>query len=373
MDPNPGLITPGVALRDALEEKGWTQEELAIITGTSRMTVSNIIAGRTGITPDMAVSLAAAFGNDPSEWLNLDTVFRLSQVTGDPLAVRHKALLFRFAPIREMQRRGWINETNDASELEQELKRFFQVSSLEYAPEILVATRRVSRVPELTPQQRAWCFRARQMAGALTVRRFLPARLHEVLKEVRGLAAYVKEVQHLPQLLADYGVRFVIVEPLAGAKIDGAAFWLDENSPVIAVSVRYDRIDAFWFTVLHELSHISHQDALSVDSQLTVDTPKDVAKDSSEQRADREASSTLVPKAEMDSFIRRVGPLYSKVRIIQFAHRIKIHPGIVIGQLQHSGEIGYRTHREMLVRVRDIVTAVALTDGWGKSMTPGLL
>ena len=366
--------SPGEALREALEVKGWTQEELAMITGRSRGTILEIIAGRTGISPEMAVSLAAAFENDAAAWLNLDAKFRLMQVVGDSEEVQKRLSLFTIAPVRDMQKRGWIEETNDVKELENQLKKFFGVSSLDEPPGIPVATRRSAIAQELTPQQRAWCFRAREMATALVVRRFSQSRLQEASKALRNLAAYPKEAQHLPQLLADYGIRFVVVEPLPGAKIDGAAFWLDEGSPVIVASVRYDRIDAFWFTVLHEFYHIQHGDAVSVDSQLLVDAPKDrTGRDDAEERADAEASSLLVPKNELDSFIRRIGPLYSKTRIIQFAHRIKIHPGIIVGQLQHYGEISFRTHREMLVRVRDIITAVALTDGWGHSISPGLL
>lgn len=365
---------PGEALREALETRGWTQEELAMITGRSRGTILDIIAGRTGISPEMAVSLAAAFQNDAADWLNLDAKFKLAQVVGDSEEVRKRLSLFTIAPIRDMQKRGWIEETNNVEELENQLKKFFGVSSLDQAPSIPVATRRTAEIPELSSQQRAWCFRAREMAAALAVRRFSHNRLQEASKELRNLAAYPKEAQYLPQLLADYGIRFVVVEPLPGAKIDGAAFWLDEGSPVIAASVRYDRIDAFWFTVMHEFYHIQHGDAVSVDNQLLVDAPKDrTGRDDIEKRADAEASSLLVPKNELESFIRRIGPLYSKTRIIQFAHRIKIHPGIIVGQLQHYGEISYRTHRELLVRIRDIVTAVALTDGWGHSISPGLL
>ena len=80
---------------------------------------------------------------------------------------------------------------------------------------------------------------------------------------LRELAAYPKEARHLPALFAEFGIRFVVVEALPGAKIDGAAFWLNETSPVIAVSVRFDRVDNFWFTVMHEFTHVRYGDAWS--------------------------------------------------------------------------------------------------------------
>jgi len=96
-------------------------------------------------------------------------------------------------------------------------------------------------------------------------------------------------------------------------------------------------------------------------------------KEDAERRADEEAAATLVPPQELRSFMRRVGPLYAKDRIIQFAHRIKMHPGVIVGQLQHRGEIGYAANREMLAKVREIVTQTALTDGYGRTIAPGAL
>src|SRR5262249_59975483 len=87
-----------------------------------------------------------------------------------------------------------------------------------------------------------------------------------------------------------------------------------------------------------------------------------------EQRANAEAANTLIPTSEMDSFIKRVGPLYSKERINQLANRLKIHPGIIVGQLQHRHEIGPAANREMLVKIRHFVTPVAVTDGWGNTI-----
>ena len=161
----------------------------------------------------------------------------------------------------------------------------------------------------------------------------------------------------------------LIVEPLPHSPIDGAAFWLADDAPVIALSVRYDRIDCFWFTLIHEAFHIRHKDAQSVDSDLVGES---VATDLEEieKRANREAASFLVPTEKLSSFVMRLKPFYSKERIIQFAHRMQIHPGIIAGQLQYRKEIGWHSNREMLAKIRQHITATALTDGWGKSLPP---
>jgi HTH-type transcriptional regulator/antitoxin HigA len=147
--------------------------------------------------------------------------------------------------------------------------------------------------------------------------------------------------------------------------------WLDEHRPVIALSLRMDRIDNFWFTLLHEYSHIIHEDGLSVDSDLTGEDASILAaaKPPMERRADNDAAAMLIPPEVLTSFIRRVAPLYSKARIIQFAHRIKVHPGIIVGQLRYRGEMSYRANTEMLAKIRDKVSSSSLTDGWGNTVS----
>jgi HTH-type transcriptional regulator / antitoxin HigA len=371
--------TPGDMLRVLLEERGWTQEEFAFIAGTSRQTIAQILAAKSGITADMAVSFGAAFGCHAAQWLALDAKYRLALTRKDSTEIGQRARIYSMAPIREMQKRGWIRESKDAGEIENELKRFFETENLDLIPPISVATKRTnSGDRSLSPSQRAWCFRAKEMARALQTPSYKlnESGVRKLWSELRELAAYTKEVRHLPKLFSEKGIRFLIVEPLAGAKIDGCAFWLDEASPVIAVSLRFDRIDNFWFTVFHECSHIVHGDSFSLDVDLEgeeeVSKPDhDMAE--AEQRANIEASGYLVPKSEMDSFIGRVAPLFSKERIIQFAHATKIHPGIVVGQLKHRGEIHPAANKDLVPKVRELITETALTDGWGKSISPEVL
>lgn len=357
-----------------LKDRGWTQEELALITGRSRTAISELVLDQTGITPEMAVALSSAFGNTPSDWMLLDADYKLSFVNHEGSAdVEKRANIFKLAPIRDMQKRGWIADTKRLDELEGELKRFFATDDLNNPIEIPKVSLRGKPVLNLNAADRAWCFKAVDMASSILVSPFSRKKLGEAERKLRKLAAYPKEARHIPNLLNDYGIRFVIVEPLPGVKIDGAAFWL-ETDPVIAVSIRFDRIDGFWFTLMHEFAHVLYDDQFSVDNLL--DSMKGLSLPSTdnaiERRANEWAAQALVPAAEMDSFIRRVGPLYSRERIIQFAHRIKIHPGIIVGQLQYRQEIGYASLREMLVKMRPIITSTALTDGWNQMVTPTL-
>lgn len=371
----PQPAAPGETIRRLIAEKGWTQADLAEVLCRPIPTINEIIKGKRGITPDMAVALGAAFGNGAEFWMKAEADFRLSMATAEVEPVQRRAKLFEKAPVKEMMRRGWIKPTEDISAMEAEMCRFFGIASIDDDPEITVATRKSDAFAALSPAQRAWCIKARQLAMAIVdVRIFEPARLGVAKAELRRLAAYPSETRRISEVMGKHGIRFVVVEPLSGSKIDGAAFWLSDNSPVIAVSARYDRVDALWFTVMHEFSHIENGDAASIDTDLAGEgqTPS-MMKDDIERRADEQAASALIDPGEIDGFIRRVSPLYSKERIVQFAHRIKIHPGIIVGQLQHRGEISFGANREMLAKVRSYLISTALTDGWGSTVPNDLL
>jgi HTH-type transcriptional regulator / antitoxin HigA len=366
-------VHPGKILSWKLEEKGWSYEELAAIIGSTRQTIYLIVTGKGNISPDMAAKLSAAFGNPAEEWLKWDNLFRLSITETDVEGVGKMARFYELAPVREMQKRGWLKLTADPSELQAELEKFYDTDTLDSDIKFPVATMRTVTLPFLNPAEKAWCFRARQLAASMLVAPFASERLTHAERKLRQLAAYPKEARHLSKLLAEYGIRFVVIEPLSGVKIDGAAFWLDTTQPAIAISLRHDRIDGFWFTVMHEFAHIRAGDALSVDTDLIDDT-KGIAvtlvEDEAERLANLRAADALVPHDEMGSFISRVGPYYSRERVIQFAHSMKIHPGIIVGQLQYKKELGYSALRDLLAKVRDSVTGTALTDGWNQIIAP---
>ena len=356
-----------------MEEKGWTQDDVASITGKSRQSISEIVSGKNGIALEMAMLLAAAFGDSPQDWLKLDHLYRLSLTERNTDDVALMAALFSTAPVREMVKRGWIHPTDSAQELKSELSAFFEGDPIK-GVSLPVAARRTVTVPSLSLAETVWCFRARQLARTMLANPFSPERLWKAKSTLRKLATHPKEARHIPQVLADHGIRFLIIEPLPGAKIDGAALW-DDIGPIIALSIRHDRVDGFWFTLMHEFEHIKNQDPISVDSGMidatrgvTVSLVNDVAED----RANVGAATALIPANELDSFIQRVGPFYAKERVVQFANRIKIHPGIIVGQLQHRGELGYMALRDFLVKIRENITSTTLTDGWGHSIAPGI-
>ena len=362
------VFPPGEFIQDELDARGWTQSDLAEIMGRDPNLVSSLVTGKRSITPETARCLAAAFGTSAELWMNLESSYQLSKVERNDRITR-RALLYSRAPIQQMVRRGWLHiedqKADDVAQLEREYLRFYRLSALDKEPSFeAYAARKSSAYNSASEEELAWLHRAWHLAQLIDSPRLSEPRLRKALETLHAMRASVEEIRRVPSVLRDAGVRFVVVENLPKAKIDGACFWLNKTSPVVALSLRFDRIDWFWHTLMHELSHVKRRDASVVDSEID-QAEGDDDRPEAEREADRMAASFLVPPPELRDFILRVKPFFSKKKICGFAGRIGVHPGLVVGQLQHRGYISYAHNREMLVRVRDIIASTALADGWG--------
>ena len=355
----------GSSLRRNWTLGGWLQADLADILGIQPSVISALVKGRKTVTPEIAKSLAAAFGTTPQLWMNLESSYRLfiTEINGDRIS--RKAKLYASAPVKELVKRSWVEPSDNLDVFEKRLCVFFQADSLDDLPDFAHAAKKASAYGVTTQEQEAWLCRARHLARAMHLEvSFSKARFGRALKELRNLLAHEEEVRRIPRVLADAGIRFLIVEHLPTTRIDGATFWLDSRSPAIVLSMRFDRLDWFWQTLIHEMRHVERRDGVS-EATLDSDIMENSDKPQEERQIDAFAADLLIANDDMADFVARVSPLFSKTRIKGFASRLKIHPAIVVGQLQFKGQIPYSHSRDLLVKVRHILTQSALTDGWG--------
>ena len=176
----------------------------------------------------------------------------------------------------------------------------------------------------------------------------------------------------MPRLLAEAGIRFVVVEALPGSKIDGACLWLSPAAPVIAMSFRFDRIDNFWFVLRHELEHVLQRHGLTkpiLDVDMDGRTDEDVVEE--ERVANAAAAAFAVPPNKLNDFIARKAPFFADRDVLGFAATLGVHPGLVAGQLQHRTQ-RFTHFRNHLVKIRSIVAPGAMVDGWGDIAPVGL-
>ena len=352
-------VTPGEILKEELDARGWTQSDLAEILGRPIQAVNEIISGRKAIIPATAVELSRAIGTSPEFWLNLESAYRLDLLHHEGKnneQIARRAKVYSRVPVKEIAKKGWIKKSEDLDIIEREVCRLLEIDSVDDKPALAIAARKSDPYGALSPGQVAWACRARQIARRKKVKPFDRRKFNAQVARLPELSVDDDGVAQVPKAFANLGVRLVVVEHLPQTYIDGAAFWLDPKSPVVALSLRYDRIDCFWFTLMHELAHIKkngkhagHLDKNLVgpSAEAREDKPKE------EQEADDQACEWLVPPDEVDAFVAETKPYFSKTAITAFAERMGVHPGIVVGRLQYLEEISYNHCGGLLVMVRE--------------------
>lgn len=355
---------PGTFIRDEMEARGWLQRDLAYVLGSTEQAINLLLSGKRGVSPEMAKALAEAFSVAPELFMNLQRAYDLAQAGNPEPGIARRARLQAY-PVREMIRRRWLRD-GTVDELEAEMARFFDAANSNEIPHIAHAAKK-THYAETPAAQVAWLFRVRQIAKSLRGRKYSEKALREALPRLRALMTDPESVQLVPEILTASGVRLVVVESLPSAKIDGACLWLDTSAPVIGLSLRHDRIDNFWFVLRHEIEHVLNGDGMDreiIDVDLEGAGSDGTTLPRYERVANEAAAAFSVPPAVMSAFITQKAPFFSERDILSLAAQHKVHPGIVIGQIQKRTE-RWSLLRKHLVKVRDHLLPAATVDGFG--------
>jgi HTH-type transcriptional regulator/antitoxin HigA len=153
----------------------------------------------------------------------------------------------------------------------------------------------------------------------------------EWLKELATFSIEIDGPIKAVNFLKNCGIRVVFESQMEGTYLDGAAFLLDKIYPVIALTIRHDRIDNFWFVLFHELAHIILHLGEEFD---TIFDDLDSNLDGIEQEADEFALNISIPKEIWKKSIVRFSP--SKETIVNQAHTLNIHPALVAGRIRRE-------------------------------------
>lgn len=324
---------PVEAIRFRMEQQGLTQRDLVPYIGSKSKT-SEVLSGKRPLSLPMIRALHSGLGI-PAQVLLRENGPTLERSEDDVDWDRF--------PLREMVKRGWVEAgpTDLRDRAEDLLRAFFAPVG---GPSALVAlyrktdhTRFARSVDEYALA--AWTVRvvtraqedpppSEYMPGTLTP---------EFMREVARLSPSEDGPLLARDLLREHGIPLVIEPHLPRTRLDGAAIMAWTDRPVIGLSLRHDRIDNFWFCLMHELAHLAlHLDTRGDDQPLRFydDLDADDQGDPREEEADRLAGEVLIPEEEW-----RKSPA-SKLRSPQaaqhLARKLGIHPAIVAGRIRRA-------------------------------------
>jgi HTH-type transcriptional regulator/antitoxin HigA len=156
----------------------------------------------------------------------------------------------------------------------------------------------------------------------------------EWLRDLAKLFRFEKGPRLAQEFLADNGIALVIEPHYKKTYLDGAAM-LDGRTPIVALTLRHDRLDNFWFALMHELVHV--QKHLKGSHVFIADNLDDKTRSSrEEQEADEGARDALIPATEWEKSL--VKTIHSPENAKVLADKLRIHPAIVAGRVRYEND-----------------------------------
>ena len=322
----PQFDDPVAAIRFHMERKGFTQRDLVPMIG-SRSKVSEVLSGTRAITMPMARALHRHL-EIPAEILLKEPTVRISQEPED-------VDWHRF-PLRQMANRGWIeNRTNLRDHAEELVSGLMERAGGLKLVAALYRKNDQNRANAKTDPYSlsAWCWQVLAQANEREWKYSYkePTDPHQLMQEVARLSSPVDGPLRAVQYLREKGIAVEIVPHLPRTHLDGAAMKSQSGRPVIGLTLRYDRIDNFWWVLMHELAHATfHLD----DNPAFIDDLKLSGNDVKELEADQLAQDSLIPADiwEDSEITERLSPM----AVIGLAQELGIHPAIVAGRVRHA-------------------------------------
>jgi HTH-type transcriptional regulator / antitoxin HigA len=354
------VTAPGDTLLEMLKERGMTQTELAQRMGRPIKTINGIIKGHKALTPETALQLEKVFSVPASFWLAREHDYRefLARQAENKDLQAHQSWVERF-PIAKMQALDWIPSGQSSGQLLVDLLHFFGLAHPDSWRDVwqdcLVDYRKTRVFDNDDFSLSVWLRQGEIKAQEIFTAPFDQAGFTDLLQgEIRTLTR-THPTHFRPALVkacAEVGVAVVVVPQVDGAQVSGAARWLAKDKALIQLSLRYKTNDHFWFSFFHQASHIlkhgKKQIFIETESpeieDLAIEQPQNGAENNNhrEEEADQFAADLLIKPADYAAFVQQGKP-YSRASVVEFAERIGITPGIVVGRLQHDNELPF-TH-----------------------------
>jgi len=273
--------------------------------------------------------------------LNISEVAELRVESKRSLDVDGKALAWDQFPIKDMYRRNWFKgfsgSLSNAVDNAEELVKKYVTSSID-APIQAMARQRVRLGGTVNRYALlAWQCRIIDLAKKEEKKVENKYKQKAITNEWLNGLAHISIEKDGPRQAVNYlqssGIRLVVEPHLPQTHLDGAAFLLADG-PVIGLTIRYDRIDNFWFVLFHELIHIKkHLHRGNIES---IFDNLDTAANDIEKEADECAGEVLIPENKWETALARY--VRSKESIEDFANELGIHPAIVAGKIRRESD-----------------------------------
>ena len=284
--------------------------------------VSEVLSGKRNLTVDMINALSVGLGIPEKALLK-------KEEKGNEYSQSIPAPVYK-----QMQHRGYFREL-DSTDKPTILKNFFSDRVMQ--PNILYRKSKFRTESQSNAYiVVAWANRVMDKAQSITASNYTEGTVN--LGYMRKLAQYSVDEENgvkkaITSLLND-GIKVIIEPALAGAKLDGVTILENKDNPIIGLTLRYNRLDNFWFTLMHELAHVALHSNIAETFFYDDFEAKDGSLSTIEQEADFLAGEALVDSSKWEVSPARIMP--SPLAAQMLASELGVHIAIVAGKARHE-------------------------------------
>ncbi|CAA6828175.1 MAG: Plasmid-related protein [uncultured Thiotrichaceae bacterium] len=323
------------AIKFRMEELDLKQVDLVPYCG-SRSRVSEVLSRKRPLTVQMIRELSTNLG------ISSDTLLGLKAIEKQAV---NQADWSKF-PIKEILKRGWFDSLrHPAKSLEENMQTLIEESGLSFSG---VSFKRTLKGDGVSPgtQYALYAWLARVTLKAREKKKLLCAFDESFItkaffQEVAQLSWFDQGPLLAVEMLEKQGIAVVIEPALKSTLIDGAAFKDSDGTPVIGLTLRLDRLDNFWFTLLHELAHIWKH---ATSENAFFDDFKVSSNNRQESEANKIAREAFIPRSlwkRSDAYLK---PSNENIEVL--ARKLRIHPAIIAGRVRR--ELGYSRFSDLV-------------------------
>lgn len=319
------LPDPIDAIKFRMTEEGLVQADLIPYFGRASR-VSEVLSGKRDLTLDMIRKLSVGLG------ISSEVLLGIAKDQN-----KEKEIDWSKFPDKEMLRRGWIR-IFEGDSVKNKVQSYVEQNLFGAGQ---VAFKRTLKGESISSHRQyaiyAWLARVLQRSRDVRSRGEIGQYVEDemsttFLKELAQLSKFEDGPQRAVNLLAEKGIVVIIEPRLEKTLLDGAALKDNDGSPVIGMTLRYDKIDSFWFTLLHEVVHIWKH--IKSNDQAIIDNLDASSEERQEAEANRLAREAFIPRIKWRRSRAYLSP--SKKTVLSFACELGIHPAIIAGRVQHD-------------------------------------
>lgn len=309
--------------------KGMSQTDLADALGLKPQQIQRYEA-----TNYMSASLARLIDVSRSLGVSISETFEGATSSGASVFMWRNAedVVWGQLPYKEMLKRKWFDLPRDSNPIDRAKEYFLRFAGPQFATAYHRKKVHSGNVPNEFSLL-AWQARILERASSLFERNEVTNfELNDAwLGRLASLTTQKDGAKCAKALLAEHGIALVFERHLPGTYLDGAAMLDSDERPVIGMTLRYDRLDNFWFVLFHELGHVFLHlfDGLRFDF---FDEGSASPNDPIEEEADRFALNTLIPDDKWDQCLSRFALSAESVAID--AENLGIDASIIAGRIR---------------------------------------